>query len=284
MKVMMMTDLEGPSGINGRSDGIGNQTVNSPTACQMLLEEVNASVEGLVQGGADLVVVWDGHGGSNSIDIAKLHPKAQFATIGGDMAPCCFIDSSFDAAVQIGCHAMQGVADGYMSHTYNSHSTCNMWLNDKLVGEIAIQAYQAAYFGIPTILVSGDAAACREAKELLGDIPTVVTKKAVSRYTVINRNPAEVHEELISASKRAMQNLAACPVLKMPDYYQLKLQLMCPNFANTYEKMGIERLDQQTVLFKSNDFQDLWAQRAGWAPGVHNKKFGISKDWKGYDF
>ena len=38
MKIMIMTDLEGPSGINGRSDGIGNKTVNTPIACQVLMD------------------------------------------------------------------------------------------------------------------------------------------------------------------------------------------------------------------------------------------------------
>ena len=37
MKIMIMTDLEGPAGINGRSDGIGNKTVNTPIACQVLM-------------------------------------------------------------------------------------------------------------------------------------------------------------------------------------------------------------------------------------------------------
>ena len=31
MKIMIMTDLEGPSGINGRMDGIGNKTSIEPS-------------------------------------------------------------------------------------------------------------------------------------------------------------------------------------------------------------------------------------------------------------
>ena len=54
MKIMIMTDLEGPSGINGRSDGIGNKTVNTPIACQVLMDEVNACVRGLLKGGAGI--------------------------------------------------------------------------------------------------------------------------------------------------------------------------------------------------------------------------------------
>jgi len=46
--------------------------------------------------------------------------------------------------------------------------------------------------------------------------------------------------------------------------------------ADNYEKAGAERLDSVTVLLRSDNFLDLWAQRNGWAPGTHNKKFGIN--------
>ncbi|MFA6717276.1 MAG: hypothetical protein WCS27_17990, partial [Victivallaceae bacterium] len=59
--------------------------------------------------------------------------------------------------------------------------------------------------------------------------------------------------------------------------HELKVQLMCPNMADNYEKAGAERLNQTTILLRSNDFLDVWAQRNGWAPGVHNKKFKIRK-------
>jgi hypothetical protein len=52
MKLFVMTDLEGVSGIVGRSDGIGNRIENLPEARELLTEEVNATVEGLVGGGA----------------------------------------------------------------------------------------------------------------------------------------------------------------------------------------------------------------------------------------
>ena len=164
MKVWMMTDLEGISGVNGRSNGIGNKIINEDVASRLLTEEVNAAVEGLVAGGAELVVVADGHGGSRMIQIEKLHPAASLLNFGADMAPVMPVDAGYDAAVHLGIHAMAGVRDGFLHHTFNSHSVINMWLNGQPVGEIAIQALCCAYHGVPTILVAGDHAACREAR------------------------------------------------------------------------------------------------------------------------
>ena len=278
MKVFIMTDLEGPSGVNGRSDGIGNKIVNQETACELLLEEVNAVVEGLVRGGATEIIVWDGHGGSNSLDITKLHEAASLGTLGGDMAPVNLLDASFDAAIQIGVHALQGTAKGYLNHSYNSHSVANMYLNDVRIGEIGITTLMASYFNIPTILIAGDTAACLEAKEFIGEnnLITVETKKSISRYSVVNLNPVKVREKLTAKAQDAMKQISKMKPKKIAAPYEYKIQLMCPNMANNYEMQGAERIDHQTIILRSNDFIDVWAQRRGWGAGVHNKKFAIS--------
>lgn len=281
MKVFIMTDLEGPSGINGRSDGIGNTTVNTPTACQVLLDEVNACVRGLVKAGADEIVVWDGHGGSNSIDITKLEAPAKLGTIGGDLAPACQADASFDAAVLIGFHAMQGTIDGYMCHSFNSHAVCNMKLNGKPIGEIGMVSYECAYFGIPVILVSGDSAACREANELFAKVETVSTKDAMSRYTVTNNNPKLVQQEITLKSEKALKNLKKYKPLKIAAKLEYDVEFMCDNQASAYEKIGWQRISHNTVRRTGTDFIDVWAGYVGWAPGIHNKKYGITPKWRG---
>ena len=281
MKIAIMTDLEGPAGVNGRSDGIGNRIVNGPAACQMLVEEVNACVRGLLKAGADEIVVWDGHGGSDSIDAAKLLRPAQLGTIGGDLAPCVFVDASFDAFVCLGFHAMEGVADGYLNHSFDSHHICNMWLNGEPSGEIGVNAYLAAYFGVPTILVTGDQAACREARAFLPDVETVCTKRALSRYTVVNRNPEDVRREIEEGAARALGRLGDFAVKALPAELEFKVQYMCPNIADTYEKAGWERLDPQTVATRGADFVDVYSRRVGWAAGVHNRRFGITPAWRG---
>jgi D-amino peptidase len=282
MKVFIMTDLEGPSGVNGRSDGIGNKIVNETTACELLLGEVNAVVEGLVRGGATEIIVWDGHGGSNSLDITKLHEAASLGTLGADMAPVNLLDASFDAAIQIGVHALQGTAEGYLNHSYNSHAVANMHLNGIRIGEIGITTLLASYFNVPTILIAGDTAACLEAKEFIGEdnLLTVETKKSISRYSVINYNPVKVREELTVKAQAAIEQVSKMKVKKLDGPYEYKIQLMCPNIADNYEKMGAERIDHQTIILRSNDFIDLWSQRLGWGAGVHNKKFGVSSELK----
>jgi len=275
MKAYIMTDLEGVSGVNGRSDGIGNRIINTEAACRLLVGEVNAAVEGLADAGVDEATVVDGHGGSNSIALDGLHPNASLKTAGGGLAPVTWMDQSFDLVLQLGTHAMIGAPNAYMNHSFNSHAVANMWLNDTPVGEIAICAVLAAYFGVPTCLVSGDQAACAEALDFLGEVETVETKVAQSRYAVVNRNPVHVRSDIREAAARAAGSRADYTAKRIPAPYTLRIQLMCPNQADSYEMRGATRLDHQTVELRSDDLVDLWAQRNGWTPGVHNPRFGV---------
>lgn len=280
MRVFILTDLEGPAGINGRADSpVGNTTLNKPTAEQALVNELNAVCDGLVAAGAKEIVILDGHGGSNSIDIMKLHPKASLMQIGNYMPVVC-LDGTYDAFIQIGAHSMEHT-DGYMCHTFNSHGVQEMRLNGELIGEIGISSYMAAFFGVPTIMVSGDDTACHEARALLGDdLEVVPTKSSINRYAVVNYPKEQLYANLRSAAERALRNLKKYKPLEIPEYCELTSRFMCPNQANAGEKIGLERLDEFTVKAASDNFTDLWAQRLGWAPGVHQKKYNITPQWK----
>ena len=280
MKVFILTDLEGPAGINGRGDSpVGNTTLNRPTAEPALVNEVNAVCEGLVAAGAEEIVVLDGHGGSNSIDIMKLHPKVSLMQIGNSM-PVVNLDSTYDAFIQIGAHSMEHT-DGYMCHTFNSHAVQELRLNGELIGEIGISSYLATYFGVPTIMVSGDDTACHEARALLGDnLEVVPTKSSINRYSTVNYPVQEVYRNLRETAERALRKLSEFKCLEMPEYCKLTSRFMCPNQANAGEKLGFERLDEFTIMYQSDDFADVWAQRLGWAPGVHKKKYNLTPEWK----
>ena len=278
MKVYLTTDLEGVAGVNGRGEAVGNNILNKEIAGDLLLKEINATVEGLVKGGADEIVVLDCHGGGNNVDIRGLHEAASFRGVADLRAT--YLSSSFNAVVRIGCHAMQGNEKGHLNHTMSSASIANVWLNGSLIGETGMLVLQASYFNVPTILISGDTESCREGLDFIGGkIETVETKKSISRYSAIDRNPVKVRKELTEKAEKAMKNIAKYPIKKIPGPYELKVQYMGPNSALRMEMIGAERIDPQTVIFHSNDYIDCYAQFMGWAPGVHNRKYGISPQY-----
>ncbi|MBQ9804836.1 MAG: M55 family metallopeptidase [Lentisphaeria bacterium] len=277
MKVFIMTDLEGPGGVVGkpRGDGaLGHQILNYDVAGAMLTGEVNACAEGLSAAGVTEIVAIDGHGGGNAFKLEQLHPLVSAGSLGGVMYPRSFgMNPEFDAAMQIGAHAMTGQR-GFLNHTFSSGLLNDMYLNGQKIGEIGIEILLAAYFGVPTILVSGDVVACQEALDFLGfEIPVVVTKNTPYRYTVINRPVAAIRTELREKSAEAIRNLDKFPVKKISGPFELTVRWMSVNTADECERRGAERLDDQTVRFVSNDFLDVWAQQQGWGAGAHIRKF-----------
>ena len=179
----------------------------------------------------------------------------------------------FDASIQLGANAMNG-REGFLNHTFSSGAINDMYLNGELIGEIGIEILLSAYFGVPTILVSGDSTACKEALDFLGfEIPVVVTKNTPYRYMVINRPPSAVYDELRKKSAEAVRNIGKIPVKVMKGPFEICVRWMSVNAADECERRGAERIDDQMVRFTGNDFLDVWAQQQGWGAGAHIRKY-----------
>ena len=71
--IFVVTDAEGVAGIcRQEQTDPQNQELR-----QLLTGEVNAAVDGFLAGGADEVIVWDGHDGSQTLSALTIHPKAR---------------------------------------------------------------------------------------------------------------------------------------------------------------------------------------------------------------
>ena len=89
-----------------------------------------------------------------------------------------------DAALFVGMHAMAGTRDGVLAHTVSGSSWWRLRFNGVEVGETGINAALCGTWGCPVLLVTGDEAACREGKELLGaGLTTVAVKKGLGRFS-----------------------------------------------------------------------------------------------------
>src|SRR5882724_2198403 len=71
--VFLITDAEGVAGVC-RQD---QTDPKDQEMRQLLTGEINAAVNGLYQGGAEDVIVWDGHDGSQTLSALTIHPKAK---------------------------------------------------------------------------------------------------------------------------------------------------------------------------------------------------------------
>src|SRR5437016_12612894 len=75
-RILIVTDLEGVGGVNNAEEQLLPGQRRYEGSHRLLVGEVNAAVEGAVEGGAREVVIWDGHNGSRTLPIDEIHPRA----------------------------------------------------------------------------------------------------------------------------------------------------------------------------------------------------------------
>ena len=214
-KIYVITDLEGISGVYRFEQTRETNTPLALEAREFFMGDVAAVVRGLRAGGATEVLVLDGHG--NQAVIPRLmEPGAKYLT-GLPRPKVLFgLDESCAGVVMLGFHAMMGTPGGVLNHTQSSKSENRYWYNGVESGEIAQSAAIAGHFNVPTILVTGDEATCREATKFLGtNCVTVAVKQGVARESAILYPFEETRQALFDGAKRAMKAIPKCTPYKI---------------------------------------------------------------------
>src|SRR5919201_4110126 len=173
--------MEGISGI-AKAEQTNANKPQFEEGRKLYTEDINAVVRGAKGAGATEIVVMDCHGAGdgyswNSLIAEDLDPDCEFVVQEEWTGYTGFLETGVDAALFVGMHEMAGTADGVLNHTVSGVDWQNLWFNGTRVGETGINAALCGTWGCPVLLVTGDTAACREAKELLGEGLTTVDVK-----------------------------------------------------------------------------------------------------------
>lgn len=209
LKIYINTDLEGISGVFKFAQSREKDTPLNIQACEYFMEDLAAVIDGLLDGGATEIVVLDGHG-SQAVIPHLMHPGATYIT--GKPRPgagnLTSLDESFDGMIMVGFHAMMGTADGVLNHTQSSRPENRYWYNGRESGELAQNALIAGHFGVPPIMVTGDEATCREAREFFGNnFVTVAVKRGLSREAAELYPFEQTRKALYEGAKKAIASL-----------------------------------------------------------------------------
>ncbi len=218
MRVHVISDMEGVAGIvNG--DQVNGEKGGPlfEEGRRLYTEEINAAIRGARSAGATEVVVMDCHGAGggytfNSLVPDLLDPSCEYVVQREWTEYTEFLEQGCDAALFVGMHAMAGTPDGVMNHTVSGQSWQNLWFNGAPVGETGINAALCGTWGCPVLLVTGDEAACREGRRLLGDgLTTVAVKRGFGAKSARNIPPLRAREMIEEGARRALGDLSAVP-------------------------------------------------------------------------
>lgn len=217
MRVFISVDMEGITGVTCWDD-VEKTHPSYERFRKIMTAEVNAAIEGALMGKATTILVNDSHGGMRNILIEELNPKAHL--ISGSPKPLgmmCGVDSGFDVAFLVGCHAREGTPKAILNHTWSSSRVHRCTFNGVELGEVGINSALAGYYGVPVGFVAGDQAATDEAHALLGNhLQTVAVKQAFTREAARNLSLEYAHGRIRMAAQEAVKGPNPEPFVIQP--------------------------------------------------------------------
>ncbi len=255
MKVFISCDMEGISGISSWYLASRKQAAYQEGR-RLMTAEVNVAVAACFDAGAKEVWVRDAHSSAHNIIVDQLDERATL--IAGWPEPSAMvgeIDDSFDACILLGYHSMAGTRDGLMCHTMTERLK-GVRVNGVAVGELGIAALNAGAHGVPVVAVTGDAAVCREAQQLMPWVKTATVKWALAREAARLLPLAEARRRVAEAVGAGIEAARAGQV--KPLVFDTPLQVEVDFFlgldaARAAAEHGGERLGSATVRFEVPD-------------------------------
>jgi len=248
MRIFISVDMEGISGIE-KVEEIFRGMPAYQTFRQIMAGDVNAAIQGAIDGGATEIVVADSHGYMCNIRPKDLHRKARLRS-GMQRVLCQFKGFShrFDAAFFVGYHSKAGTADGILSHTWIP-AFKDVRVNGLSVGEYGLNGYLVGSFGVPVILLTGGDKTVEQAKPVLGEIEYVAVKKSLGYFRGEHLPIRESHARILEAAKRAVgrfpRRRPTPPRAELPVTFELDL--------TREENPLVTRMKEENLRFVDDD-------------------------------
>jgi len=259
MKIFISVDMEGIWGVVSPAH-VNNTTDEYQRMRKLMAKEANIVINEAFKNGATEVVVNDSHDTMDNLLIEELDPRAQL--VSGSPKPLSMmqgIDSTFDGIIFVGYHTRCGTPNGIFNHTYMGSTISRVFVNGKEMGECGINAGLGGYFGVPVLAISGDDLLAAQAIEEIGDIETIVVKKAVNRYVAHNISYNELQKVYEEKLKKAFENIKSYPIVEYTGNITMDIEFMSEVKAgNAMLLPQAKRIDNKTVRIESDDYLELF--------------------------
>lgn len=260
MKIFMLWDMEGASGITTREQAwYWDEGVREEIAEQgksLLTADINSAVAALLDAGVDELIVCDTHHGGGNIRPDAMLSDSRVTYLfksrgrqGTEFRWLPGLDETVDGFMLPGHHAKAGTPGAFLPHTWTS-AWADFLINGRSVGEIGIESCFAGHWDVPLVLVQGDEAACGEAEALCPGVVTACVKRAESHDRCSGPDPESARRltarKAVEAVEKARTGAlgAYTPSLPMTVTIRMKTAEAAEAAAR---RPGVERTGELTV-------------------------------------
>lgn len=259
MKIFISADMEGVAGVV-TGEQLSPAGFEYERFREFMTREVAAACEGAFASGATEIVVADAHGNGQNLLIEKL--PGNVSVVRAWPRPLMMmqgIDETFAGAVFLGYHTGTTNTEGVRAHTMSSARLTDIQLNGRSVPEAGVNAAIAGHFGVPVIMVSGDDAAVRETKALLGEqVEGAVVKWACGFHSARTLTPAPALEIIRDGAAAAVTRVRDFTPYRIETPVRLDLRFKNYRPAELLSYLPVvERTDAHAVRFTGRDMIEV---------------------------
>jgi D-amino peptidase len=175
------------------------------------------------------IVVKDAHDSGRNIDPSALPENVRImrSWTRDPYSMMAGLDGSFAGAMFIGYHSAAGTDGNPLAHTMNTQNV-RVLVNGRVASEFLINAYTAALFGVPPILLTGDRALCESALEICPNIKTVAVSEGLGNAST-SLSPSLAHRLIEEAAEAACRKASdergrAALALELPKRFEVEIE------------------------------------------------------------
>lgn len=257
LKIFISVDMEGITGVVNWDDvTVGGQDYG--LFRRLMTQEVNAAIEAARGVGPVEIIVRDAHDTARNILPDLLDPGVKLLRDWsyGPWSMMEGIDATFDAVIFIGYHARASTPDAVLKHTMTT-KLIDVRVNGVPMPEAGINGLMAGHFGVPVVLVTGDKAICGQARELFGDVETVVVKEGIGTAE-LGLSPQAAQELIRQKTYAALRRIKDFKPYKLTPPYTLEVAFADEAGAQKASWIpGAIRKNEHTVSFRADDVPTL---------------------------
>lgn len=259
-RIFVSSDIEGTCGIAHWDEAIPGKPEYEPFRRQMT-REVAAACEGAKAGGCDDLFVKDAHDNARNLLPAELPEDIRiFRGWGSDIhSMVSGLDASFSGVIFTGYHSASNMDTSPLAHTMNTKNT-SVRINGIQTTEMLINAYAAALYDVPFLMITGDEGVCEAAKRICPHVYTVPVQRGVGNGTV-SIHPAEAVRRIRETAEKAVREGIEHPErfkVELPTHFDVEVEFRFHNLARRASFYpGVRQIGPRTVRFSSDAYYDV---------------------------
>lgn len=261
MKAFISIDLEGMPFIVSREHlfvkgALYNEARKIATKITLIVAQA------LHEKGFEKIIIADSHGPMVNLLVDELPEYVEL--VRGFPRPLSMVAfaKGSDIAMFLGYHAKAGTPYATFDHTYSGATVDYLEINGVKVSEFLLNGYLLGSWGIPVVLVGGDAKLIEEdVKNFTPWAEGVIFKNALSRYSAKSPSLAKLEKELREAVDRAVEKFkrGETKPLKTKEPVKVKLRFLGSEMADTAELLPtVKRVAGKTVEFEAKNMEEAY--------------------------